>query len=217
MRFRSILVPIALGLLFILLALFGGPENRWDVALVHAFARERAEHIGSTSAAVALTQFGSVYGTMGAGALACLWLWFHGEKGRTALLVAGVVGERIVMDGMKLIIGRPRPDGRQTMLICDLKTGALHEHHDLEAGFYALVSTLRHGVAPFRSVIYSLAAGDWSDPQMDANRLIDVAHRCVAAVNATIDIMLEARTPELSPGRHCAWCPAKDTCPAATF
>ena len=114
-----------------------------------------------------------------------------------------------------LMLGRPRADGRQTVLIVDFKTGALHERHDDEAAFYALVATLRHGVAPFRSTVLSLASGEWSDPEVDEARLMAAADRVGDAVARSVDVLIERRLPTLTPGDACRFCPARDTCPEA--
>lgn len=123
---------------------------------------------------------------------------------------------RITLGGrVDLLLGRPRAP-RQTMLLCDLKTGTLGDHHHLEAGYYALVATLRYGVAPYRSTVYSLASGEWTEPaDVTPARLWDTARAVAKAVNAYVDVLTEARTPELRPGFHCNWCPASATCPAA--
>lgn len=123
---------------------------------------------------------------------------------------------RLTLGGrVDLSLGRARPP-RQTMLLCDFKTGGIGDEHLLEAGFYALVSTLRYGIPPFRSVIYSLASGEWTEPaDVTADWLWEVADIVGRAVNSYVEVLTEARQPEFGPGRHCEWCPAKETCPAA--
>lgn len=113
-----------------------------------------------------------------------------------------------------LVLGRPKPQGEQSMLIADLKSGALSERHEDEAAFYALVSTLRHGVPPFRSAVYSLASGEWTDPDVTALKLHRAADRVVAGVVALCAVLQDLRTPQLTPGKLCSWCPAKAECPA---
>jgi hypothetical protein len=114
-----------------------------------------------------------------------------------------------------LVLGRPRGDGRQTMFLCDFKSGDLHDEHHREAMFYALVSTLRHGVPPFRSCVLSLASGEWTEPDVTDEALFSVARDVAAAVRARGEVLGEIRPPVLNPGRHCSWCPARATCPAA--
>lgn len=126
------------------------------------------------------------------------------------------VGNLVLSCRADLVLGRPRPDGRQTMFLADLKSSGLSDHHFDEAMFYALVSTLRHGCAPFRSTVYSLASGDWTDPDVTADRLRAAAEKVVTAVEKITSVLTEARPAELRGGRWCSWCPAKADCPAST-
>lgn len=126
------------------------------------------------------------------------------------------IGKLTLAGRADLLLGRPRPP-RQTMFLCDIKTGALHDGHAFEAAFYALISTLRHGVAPFRSVVYSVSSGEWVGETPDAEMLIATAEQVVSAVNAYVDVLCEARPPVLTPGPACSWCPARATCPAAAM
>lgn len=126
------------------------------------------------------------------------------------------VGKLKLSARMDLVLGSPKADGRQTMFLCDFKTGGLNDDkHPMEASFYALVATLRNGVPPFRSTVYSLAAGDWTDPDVNADTLHQVADQVVEAVVTTVDMLTEAREPTLTSGPHCRFCPALATCPAA--
>lgn len=113
-----------------------------------------------------------------------------------------------------LILGRPRANGRQTMFIADVKSTELRDFHFDEAQFYALVAALRFGCVPYRSTVYSLAAGDWTDPDVTAETLRVAADRVAQGVTGYVEALTEARPPTLAPGRHCTWCPAKADCPA---
>ena len=115
-----------------------------------------------------------------------------------------------------LMLGRPRADSTQTMLICDFKTGSLRDEHDLEASFYALVATLSYGVPPFRSTVYSLASGEWTEPDVTVERLVATSETIADAITAHVEVLTEQRAAELTPGPHCRWCPVRDTCPVAT-
>jgi hypothetical protein len=114
-----------------------------------------------------------------------------------------------------LSLGRPRGDGRQTMFLCDFKSTDLREEHLREARFYALVATLRNGGPPFRSCVLSLSSGEWTEPDIDAEALEQVALDVVTAVRSRVEVLRELRAPELSAGRHCDWGPARRGCPAA--
>lgn len=111
-----------------------------------------------------------------------------------------------------LLLGRPRSDGRQTMFICDVKSGGLREHHIDEARFYALVAALRFGCPPFRSVVFSLATGEWTEPTIDTQVLKATAQMVIDAVNANVAVLTESRPPTYSAGMHCTWCSVRDEC-----
>jgi hypothetical protein len=124
---------------------------------------------------------------------------------------------RVTLSGrVDLLLGRPRADGRQTMMVVDWKSGGIRdEEHMDEAAFYALLATLRFGVPPFRSTIYSLASGAWTEPDIDADVLHRAADRVIEGVEAIVAALAATRAPRLTAGRWCSFCPAKDTCPAA--
>ncbi len=113
------------------------------------------------------------------------------------------------------MLGRPRADLRQTLLLVDLKSGNLGDEHYDEAQFYALIATLRHRVAPWRSLVYSLASGDYTAPEVTENSLFAIADKVVLGVRSMVDTLTETRQPQLSAGDHCRWCPLKDTCAAS--
>lgn len=114
-----------------------------------------------------------------------------------------------------LVMGRPRGDFKQTMMLIDFKTGDVKDEHLDEARLYALVSTLRHGVPPWRSLIYSLSSGDYTDPDITPEVLLETVDKVVFGVNSMVDSLAEVRPATLSPGNHCRFCPVKDACPAS--
>jgi hypothetical protein len=119
------------------------------------------------------------------------------------------VGSLTLAARVDLVLGTPRGTGQQTMLIADWKSGALREdalgHYD-EAMFYALVATLRHGVPPFRSTVYSLASGEWTDPDVTAASLRAAAGQVVASVTAIVELLTSAREPAVFCRQQ--WCTA---------
>jgi hypothetical protein len=123
------------------------------------------------------------------------------------------LGSLILAARPDLVLGRPRPE-RQSMLLVDLKTTNIAEYHEPEAMFYALVSTLRHGVAPWRSTVYSLSSGEWTNPDVTVEQLELAADRVITGVNSLVDVLTDAREANLVAGIHCNWCPLKATCPA---
>ena len=108
-KFASLPVLFVLLGIFILAFLFGGPENGSDVGAIRSLMVVRTQFPQLTSLIVILTQLGSAYATLGLGTFVTTWLFLRGHRGRAALLAATVFGERIVMDGFKIIAGRPRP------------------------------------------------------------------------------------------------------------
>lgn len=139
------------------------------------------------------------------------WGWRFEES------IQAKVGKLTIGGKVDLTLGRPRSDGRQTILLCDFKTGALKEDHDLEAGFYALISTLRNGVPPFRSTVLSLSSGEWSHADIDESRLLDVADSVILAVEKVVSGLTEERELVLTGGFYCRYCPSNTTCTSSTL
>lgn len=113
-----------------------------------------------------------------------------------------------------LTLGRPRAANLQTMMLVDVKTGSLQDYHEDEAMFYALVSTLRHRVPPFRSAVFSLSSGEYTSPDVNESRLFTAAEKLITAVGSICAVLTEQRAPVLTAGTHCTWCPAASTCAA---
>ena len=126
--------------------------------------------------------------------------------------ISSKIGNLTLSCRADLVLGRPRVDLRQTMMLIDLKSGNLKPEHDQEANFYALVSTLRHGVPPWRSLIYSLSSGDYSEPDVNEKILFETAESVVKEVNNYIEIMTEERVAKLTPGDQCNYCPVSESC-----
>lgn len=127
------------------------------------------------------------------------------------------IGKLTISGRADLVIGRPRGDMKQTMLLIDLKTGSLKEEHTHEAYYYALVATLRYAVPPWRSLVYSLASGEYTEPDITEEVLLEACSSLIIGVNAYIETMTERRMPKLSPGDHCRWCPGSATCAVSTY
>ena len=127
------------------------------------------------------------------------------------------IGKLTLSSRADLIIGRPRADLRQTLMLVDLKSGALRDGHEDEAMFYALVATLRHRVAPWRSTIYSLAEGSYTEPDVNEDRLFAIADKVIEATKSIVETLTETRPPNLLSGEHCRWCPIQTVCPASAF
>lgn len=123
--------------------------------------------------------------------------------------VQAKVGKVTLSARVDLVLGRPRPNGQQSMLIADWKSGALRDHHLTEAGFHALVATLSYGVPPFRSVVYSLTSGDYTDPDVTAAVLHAAASTVCDAVTGIVDLLTGRRDPVVLCGQPwCSHCPS---------
>lgn len=102
------------------------------------------------------------------------------------------------------------------MLLVDFKTGMRKEDLERqEMRFYALLSTLKSGVPPFRWAIYYVTEGAWIVEDYDPNLLRTAADRLVDGVLRIG--RLSYRTPpedqlRLRAGAYCNWCGRRETC-----
>jgi undecaprenyl-diphosphatase len=105
------LFALILALLALCLAtgIIGGIDFGPDVALIHGLEELRASSPGLTNLAILITQAGSAYGTVGGGLAVAAWLYWRHGPALAALLAGTVLGERLIIDGMKLLIDRTRP------------------------------------------------------------------------------------------------------------
>jgi len=121
------------------------------------------------------------------------------------------------------LLGKPdmlwgRADtGERRMLLIDLKTGRRSSKDREDMRFYALLATLKYGVAPFRVATYYLDEADWEAEEIDADSL-EAAARSVAD-RATRAAGLTWQRPEdealrLVAGPSCRWCGRAPSCPA---
>lgn len=115
-----------------------------------------------------------------------------------------------------MLLGRLDPDVRR-MLLIDLKTGQRSQHHAADMRFYALLATLKYGVAPFRVATYYLDEADWEHEDVDAAMLTAAAdvliERAATAARLTWDRPSDADLA-LSAGPACGWCTRAPACPA---
>jgi undecaprenyl-diphosphatase len=105
---RSALIALLL-LLCLIAGLVGGIDFAPDVRLIRQLQLIRADAPSLTLAAIAITQAGSAYGTFGGGLGVAALLGWRGQRWLAAVLGATVLSERLVIDGMKLLIDRTRP------------------------------------------------------------------------------------------------------------
>jgi undecaprenyl-diphosphatase len=109
-HFLSPLVPLLLVAMFALAGWIGGPAWRPDVAIVRALMEIRASSPALTGMMIATTWLGSAYATLGLAALVSIFLALRRAHGRAILLVAAVAAERLMVEPLKLALGRARPD-----------------------------------------------------------------------------------------------------------
>lgn len=126
-------------------------------------------------------------------------------------------GAVVLLGRPDLVIGRPTPD-RRRMLLVDLKTGRRQvERERADLRFYALLATLKYGVAPFRVATFYLAEADWDHLDVDEDLLTATVADTAAKIDRAAEL-LHARPAEedlrLVAGPACRWCSRAPGCPA---
>jgi undecaprenyl-diphosphatase len=109
-RFVAAIAAVFAILLCVVLAVAGGPHNRVDVATIDALAAERLASPFLTDAAIWITRIGSAPVTLGLSLCAAAFLAWNRQLARAAMLLAIVLGGRLMVDILKQSIGRLRPD-----------------------------------------------------------------------------------------------------------
>jgi hypothetical protein len=116
-----------------------------------------------------------------------------------------------------LLLGRATTD-RRRMLLVDLKTGRRNHLHDrADMRFYALLTALKYGVAPFRVATVYLAEGDWDYEDVEEATLEAAARTVVEKAARAARLAYDPPAEEelrLVPGPACNWCGRAPTCPA---
>ncbi|MGZ8284260.1 MAG: phosphatase PAP2 family protein [Allosphingosinicella sp.] len=100
--------PLAIGLLaliYVAALLLGGPHTGIDPPVLARFVSPPL-----VPAARLLTHLGDVVTVFAATLLAAGWLLFRGHRRRAILLVAIVASERLLVEAMKNVFDRARPD-----------------------------------------------------------------------------------------------------------
>lgn len=133
-----------------------------------------------------------------------------------ASVAASFAGRRIQVRGRPdLILGTARRD-RTEVIVIDLKTGwrrPQRDRHDLR--LYALLLTLKYGIAPFRVGTYYVTEGAW-DVEAVTESTLEAAVRQVVdgAAHAARLSYGDRQQLDLVPGGHCRWCSLAPECPA---
>ena len=97
--------------LFMLAWLAGGPGNEVDVAIMSRMAELRASAPGPTALAALATKLGGAAFLLPAAALAALLLLLRRQPALASILTLTVLGERVLVHGLKDLLGRSRPTG----------------------------------------------------------------------------------------------------------
>lgn len=97
-------------LAFFLAGFFGGPENGIDQEISAWAADLRSAMPAVARMAAGITVLGGMPFTLGVGAIATFFLLWRRRWSAGLLLVAVVLGERLLVDGLKDWVGRARPE-----------------------------------------------------------------------------------------------------------
>jgi undecaprenyl-diphosphatase len=106
----SVALAGTLVVLFAACAYFGGATSSLDTAISARADVLRANSPLALNVALFLTMLGSAPVTLGIGALGAILLFVRRQGARAAILLAAIVAERLVIVGLKLSLGRARPE-----------------------------------------------------------------------------------------------------------
>jgi len=108
-RLRLILATLILFLIILVAGFLGGGSFAPDAVAIRELQEWRTHSPRLTMAMIGITRLGDAPVTIGLGLLAAAWLAFHGERRRGAILAGVTIGERLLLDGLKLVLARARP------------------------------------------------------------------------------------------------------------
>jgi len=97
-------------------------------------------------------------------------------------------------------------------VIIDVKTGSLHPHHREELRFYALVESLRTGLAPRKLATLSLLTARIDVEDVTEGVLQAAVRKTADAVRKMFELERQGREPRLVPSSTCHWCPLNESC-----
>ena len=103
------LTAVLLLLIFVVAGFSGGASFAYDAGAIRELQEWRTHSPRLTMAMIGLTHLGSAQVTIGLGLLTALWLAMTGERRRGAILAGVTIGERLLVDGLKLTLDRARP------------------------------------------------------------------------------------------------------------
>ena len=142
------------------------------------------------------------------------WMHPRAEVALTWRLSPGV----IVKGVPDLVVGRPHPE-RRLMQLVELKTGSRFSSHRDDLHLYALLATVKYGVAPFRVATYYLDEADWEREDVTPELLESAASVLAGKIIRAVELTLSPPADNdlrLRSGPACNWCNRAPTCPLAT-
>lgn len=98
-------------------------------------------------------------------------------------------------------------------VLVEVKSGPLRDQHRAQLRHYVLLAALRHGEIPAGAALWSPVSG------LEPLHLGGVLHSSAERVASAMDALGRLRAgedPSLRPGTHCALCPARSGCRAAS-
>lgn len=124
-------------------------------------------------------------------------------------------GKVRVTGRVDLALGSNRPDRdnvlRRRRMFIEIKTGRPRPEHRAEHLLYALLETLRSGVAPFRSATYYTAEGNWVADDITKDVLAVAGMRLIGPTQRLIELG-DGREPDRQAGWRCGFCPLAPGC-----
>jgi len=131
-------------------------------------------------------------------------------------VMADLVGGRIRVAGrVDLVLGANRVGHdavlRRKRVFIELKTGKPNPGHRADHLLYALLETLRTGVAPWRAATYWLDEGTLLVDTITMDLLVVAARRLIDAVERQIELSA-GRPPTRQPGWRCDYCALAQDC-----
>lgn len=114
-----------------------------------------------------------------------------------------------------LVLGRAHPTQRRLLLV-DLKSGWPSPWRDrAEMRFYALLATLKYGVAPFRIATFYLDDASWDEVDVDESVLEAAVRSLGEKTERAARLTFDRPPPEqwqLQAGPGCTWCSLAPSC-----
>lgn len=105
----SVLLALAILLLFVSLGWWGGAKQALDVEAILRFQAWRSAHPAATGWVILLTHAGGAPFLLAVAGIAAAALLWRKERRRALLLVLTVLGGRLGVELIKLLVDRPRP------------------------------------------------------------------------------------------------------------